>query len=72
MTLENKLEILADILDVDVDELSVETRLADLDEWDSLAALSLIVAADEKFGKKLSGEQVKAFVSVQDILDFMG
>lgn len=72
MTLENKLEILADVLDIDADQLTPDTQLADLDEWDSLAALSLIVAADEKFGKKLTGEQVKAFITVQDILNFMG
>lgn len=72
MTTKEKMEILADVLDIDVEELSVDTLLADLDEWDSLAALSLIVVADEKFGKKLSGTQVKSFERVQDILDFMG
>lgn len=72
MTQENMIEILADVLDIDADQLAPGTELAGLDEWDSLSALSLIVTADEKWGKKLTGEQVRSFVTVQDILDFLG
>lgn len=71
MTIEKKIEILADVLDLEADELSPETVLETLDEWDSLAALSLIVAMDEECGKKISGEQIKSFITVQDILDYM-
>lgn len=71
MTIEKKIEILADVLDLDADEIKADMILADMDEWDSLAGLSLIVVMDEQFGKKLSGEQVKRFVTVQDILDYM-
>lgn len=72
MTNEKKIEILADVLDLEADELTADMVLADMDEWDSLAGLSLIVVMDEQFGKKLSGTQVKEFVTVQDILDYMG
>ena len=72
MTLERKMELIADVLDLDAEDISPDTVLADLDEWDSLAALSLIVMADEEFGKKLSGETIKGFVTIQDILNFLG
>ena len=46
--------------------------LGDLEEWDSMTKLSLIILMDEECGKKLKGEDIKQFVTVQDILDFMG
>jgi len=72
MTIEKKMEILADVLDMDIGELEPGADLVNLDSWDSLAALSLIVAVNEECGKKLSGEQIKAFVTIQDILDYLG
>ncbi|WP_418940443.1 phosphopantetheine-binding protein [Phascolarctobacterium faecium] len=45
--------------------------LAEVDEWDSIAALSLVVMLDEKFEKTVSGAQIKALESVNDILAYM-
>ncbi|MCD7960303.1 MAG: phosphopantetheine-binding protein [Enterococcus sp.] len=45
--------------------------LADVEEWDSIAALSLIVMLDEKFEKTVSGAQIKAMASISDILAYM-
>ena len=36
-----------------------------------MAKLSLIVLMDDEFGKKLSGEKIREFKTVQDVLDFM-
>lgn len=71
MTQEKKIELIAEVLDLDASELSPETDLGGLEAWDSLAALSMIVMVDEQFGKKLSGETMKTFRTVQDILDFL-
>lgn len=66
-----KIELLEEMMDLDEGSLSPETVLNDIDEWDSLAKLSLIVLVDEQYGKKLAGDQIKAFVTVKDILDFL-
>ena len=58
-------------MDVAEDSLTPETLLAEVDEWDSIAALSLIVMLDEKFEKTVSGAQIKALESVNDILAYM-
>ena len=52
--------------------LTPETVLADIEEYDSMAKLSLIVLMDDECGKKLTGEQIREFKTIQDILDFMG
>ncbi len=71
MTLEEKMELLVDTFDVDADEISADTVLADLDSWDSMTKLSLIVMFDDECGKKITSEDIKKFVTVQDILDAM-
>ena len=71
MTKQEKLEKIAEVMDVEVEELSAEQVLADMDCWDSMTRLSLIVMMDDEFEKTLSGEQIRAFVTVQDILDYM-
>ena len=72
MTTEEKIALLEDMLELDNDSLNPETVLADIDEYDSMAKLSLIVLMDDECGKKLTGEQIRDFKTVQDILDFMG
>lgn len=71
MTNEKKIELLADILDVNAEELTPETRLVDMSEWDSIAALSFIAMMDEEFGKAFKGSEVKKIVTVQDAMDVM-
>lgn len=72
MTNEEKIAMLEDTLELDGGTLTPETVLANVEEYDSMAKLSLIVMMDDECGKKLTGEQIRQFKTVQDILDFMG
>lgn len=71
MTQEEKIALLEDMLELEANTLTPETTLADVDEYDSMAKLSLIVLMDEECGKKLTGEQIRTFKTVKDVLDFM-
>ena len=71
MNLQEKLTLIEEVLDVAEGSLTPETLLAEVDEWDSIAALSLIVMLDEKFEKTVSEAQIKALESVNDILAYM-
>ena len=70
MTTEQKIEMLADILDLEPSELTPETEFANL-EWDSIAVLSFVAMMDSDFNKTISGQEVRAFRTVQDALDVM-
>jgi len=48
-------------------EVSGSTELASLAEWDSLAALGVIVMADVDYGRSISGKDLKACVTLQDL-----
>ena len=71
MTRQEKIGLLEEMLEIEKGTLEESTLLSDIDEWDSMAALSLIVLMDENFGKKLTGAQIKNFKTFKDILDFM-
>ena len=71
MTQEEKIALLEDMLELDNGSLKPETELSSIDEYDSMSKLSLIVLMDEEFGKKLTGEQIREFKNVEDIISFM-
>lgn len=71
MDKKEKLELLEEVLDVDCDSIDETTVLADLEEWDSVAILSLIIMFEEKFDKKVSAQDAKAYNTVNDILEMM-
>lgn len=70
MTIEEKIAVLEDMLELENGTLTVETKLSTVDEFDSMAKLSLIVISDEEFGKELTGEQLREFKTIGDILTF--
>lgn len=70
--MKEKLNLLLDLFELEKDELTPEMKLEDVEAWDSMTKLSLIVLMDDEFNKKLTGEQIRTFKTVQDILDFMG
>ncbi len=66
-----KIEMLAEILDIEKDEIDESMSLSEISEWDSLAILSFIVMMGEEFGKEVSGEEVKNLKTVEDVLNMM-
>ena len=71
MTNEEKFALLEDMLELEAGTLKAETELTAIDEYDSMAKLSLIVLFDEECGKKLTGEEIRTFKTVGDILAAM-
>ena len=66
-----KLELLEEMLELEERALNEDTLLDSIDEWDSVAALSLIVLLDEEFEKTITGKQIKEFKTIGDILKIM-
>ena len=72
MTIKEKLGLLEDMLEIDEGTLEPTMELDDLENWDSMAKLSLIVLMDDEFGKTLVSDDIKSFKTIKDILDYMG
>ena len=58
-------------MDLDSGTLKLDDGLATYEEWDSLTALAFISEMDERFRKKVTGEQIRAFVTVADAIAIM-
>ncbi|MBP5462323.1 MAG: acyl carrier protein [Lachnospiraceae bacterium] len=71
MTEREKLALLEDMLELDEGDLTVDKALDDIDEYDSMAKLSLIVLMEDEFGVKLTGDVIKGFETVGDIVALM-
>lgn len=71
MTNQEKITMLEEMMELDQGAINESTVLGELEEWTSMASLSLIVLMDEEFNKKLTGKQIKEFKTVQDIIDYM-
>lgn len=71
MTLEQKIALLAETIETDSKNLISTRSLDSLDEWDSLALISLIGMFSKSFGRNISVEKLKEFKIVQDIIDEM-
>lgn len=71
MTEQEKIALIEETLELDEGSLSPETRLEDVDEYTSMAKLSLIVMMDDEFDRKLTGDMIKGFTTVADILALM-
>lgn len=53
--------------EVEQGSITKDTVIRDLDEWSSLIALTLIAMADENYDIKLTGDDIRASIIVDDI-----
>ena len=61
---------LTDIMDTDA-HLTLETKLSDVEEWDSLSAVSFYSFCNSKLGKQIDVEELKAVQTVNDLYKFV-
>lgn len=66
------IEELKETLELEDIELNEDTNLKDLEEYDSLSVLSIIAMIDEKFGKKLSGQDFQSITTVMSLIELIG
>ena len=71
MTVQEKLEVLEDILELDEGTLKVEDSLEDIDEWQSMSKLYLVTYVKKEMQKRLTVDEIKNFETVQDICDYL-
>ena len=57
-------EIFIDVLDLDKCELTDETSANDIEEWDSLSHIQLIVAIEKSFNIKFTSLEIMKWANV--------
>lgn len=69
--LEKVQEIMADIFDLDDLTITRETIADDIEEWDSLSHIRLMVAIEREFGIKFSNAEIENLGNVGELLDLI-
>lgn len=62
-------EIFMDVLDLDEVELADETSADDIEEWDSLSHIQLIVAIEKAFKIKFTSKEIMSWKNVGEMVD---
>lgn len=55
--------------DIDPAMLCGETKFRDMDDWDSIAGLSVIGMADEEYGVTLNADDMRACQTIEDLFN---
>lgn len=71
MTELEKIALLEEIMDVEPGTLKLNDELSKFEEWDSLSKLAYAAEITSKFKKRVTGEEIKAFVTVEDAIKSM-
>lgn len=68
--MEQFIEKMVDMLDAE-EEITMDTVLDELDEWDSLSFVSFLAMANAAYGKKLNATDVKNAETVADLYELI-
>lgn len=63
---------LLECMEIEPVELSEDSVFKELEDYDSMAVMSIVAFADEKFGAVLAAEELEKMVTVKDLMDLIG
>ena len=67
--LEKIQEVFEDVFDCEPEQVTLETTIDNLDEWDSLKHLQLVTTLEEEFNHKFSMDEIINLNSVAKIIE---
>lgn len=71
MTAEDFIKRLVELMDTET-KLELSTKLADVDDWDSLSMVAFFSYCNTTSSRKVTPEQIKAAQTVEDLFKLAG
>jgi acyl carrier protein len=62
-------KIFEEVMDIDEVDLHDDTTAADIEEWDSLSHVRLIVSVERSFGIRFTNKEVEQLKTVGELVD---
>ena len=72
MKITDFIESFVEELEIEGTEVTIETNIKDLDEWDSMTAMILIGFVSNNFNVTLNADDIKELTTVQSLMDKIG
>lgn len=63
--------LFAEALEVEESSLTPDTRIADVEEWNSIGWLTIMSMVDEQLGVQIESKAIRAFQTVQEVIDYL-
>ena len=64
-------DIMRDVFDDDDLEISLDTTAEDVEDWDSLSHIRLIVAVERKFNFKFKNSEIESLKNVGELVNLI-
>ncbi|MCM1232264.1 MAG: acyl carrier protein [Ruminococcus flavefaciens] len=71
MTMENKIQLIEEMMDLEEGELTPDTVLEEVTEYDSFFKLYLVTYVKKSMDRRLTVAEIEKFKTVQDICDYL-
>lgn len=65
-------EELLECMDIDPVEINETTVFTELEDFDSMAIMSIVAYVDEKFEKTMAAEELQKVKTVKDLMELIG
>lgn len=62
---------MCDILELDDSDVTFDLKYQEIEEWDSLAQLSVLSYLQDDFNIVIDVEELKSYVTLRDLFDFI-
>ncbi len=69
---EKLIAVVAAALDVPASSLTLDSRLGDVEAWDSLAQINIVSEIESAFGAEIPIEEIGSIETVRDFLRWLG
>ena len=69
VSLEKMQEIMVDTFDLDDLTITRDTTAADIEEWDSLSHIRLVVAIEREYRIKFTNAEIESLANVGELMD---
>ena len=69
LVLDKVTRVLSDVLECPLDTISLKTTTDDIEEWDSLNHLNLILALELEFQVRFKPEEIQRMLTVESIVN---
>jgi len=72
MTLDEFIEAFGnEFIETPLEMFNAETNYRQIEEWNSLTALSIISMVDDQMGKTITGADLRRFTSIKDLYNYI-